>query len=1002
MKPRKLSITNIGPFVGTVSIDFSTLDEVFLVCGDTGAGKTTILDCMAYALYGSAPGTRGGRERDMKSHWAERYEEAAVEFEFESGGERYHVARKPARERAKARGTGTTDAPAEAVFRKHGEGAWRVLAAKTGEVDAEIQRVLGFTKEEFWKIVLLPQGEFQRFLEMNSKERGEILEKLFPVEIHGAVTELAKAKLLRAEEAVKRLDGDIAALGPDAAPDAADASLERNGRAVAAAKTELDAARAAESSAKQSFDRAADSARAFDAAGEAARILSVLESQGPLVETREAALAAASRARELSPLLDALHEKALALESAGKRASDAERRFVELEAGKSAIEAAERDLAGLAEKIRASHARIGGLRSAVQAWSRFLDSMTARDDAAAEAGRASAASAAVDERLGNTRAEADRNRPGTEEESRTRERLDVARTALNDAARIVELSVRRAHLGAAREARERELVDANVRIDAARDRAENASRDVARIEKERDGASAAFLAASLVEGSPCPVCGSVHHPKPAVASGDSEELRSALTAAKSGRDAASIELERLSADRGGASTALRMLDEELAKSPADLPGLDIAEAARAAAETELAAATTAHAGLEARKRRAAGLDTILSDLVAESGKLSAEAAGRAATLAAADSSVNAAREAAGPSDPHPLLAEEETAAAVATEEHGALERRVAGYGRDVAAAGAERSEVRRGMEEAERSFDATRSLVDRELCQRGFRDADEARAAAWPDGRMAAERSGLSEYRERLAAARDGDARCSRAVEGRERPDLAATETALGQAAAAVTELDKRLSDVTGTAAAFADQAARCRRLLEGRSKLAADSALLKKLFMVLNGDIQGKRLSFQAFALGRWFESVVACAAVRLHEMSDGRYRLALDREASRGNAKIGLEILVSDSFTGRDRAAASLSGGEKFMASIALALGLADVVSGRAAGSPVESVFIDEGFGSLDEDALDRAIEVLDRVRAGRMVGIVSHVAELRSRIPSRIEVRKGRTGSTIEIVG
>jgi len=176
----------------------------------------------------------------------------------------------------------------------------------------------------------------------------------------------------------------------------------------------------------------------------------------------------------------------------------------------------------------------------------------------------------------------------------------------------------------------------------------------------------------------------------------------------------------------------------------------------------------------------------------------------------------------------------------------------------------------------------------------------------------------------------------------------------------------------------------------------------LVELAGLLNGDTAGRRLSFRNFVLARYFSRVAQRASVRLREMSEGRYDIRVVEGRSRGQGRIGLDLEVMDGFTGRCRPASSLSGGEKFLTSISLALGLSDVITRRSGGIALDSIFIDEGFGSLDDETLDRAVAVLDRIRGQRVIGIVSHVGELRIRIPARIEVDKTGNGSSLRIIG
>jgi exonuclease SbcC len=169
---------------------------------------------------------------------------------------------------------------------------------------------------------------------------------------------------------------------------------------------------------------------------------------------------------------------------------------------------------------------------------------------------------------------------------------------------------------------------------------------------------------------------------------------------------------------------------------------------------------------------------------------------------------------------------------------------------------------------------------------------------------------------------------------------------------------------------------------------------------LAAGGGANRLRMTLSAYVLAARLEEVAAVASERLRRMTQGRYTL-IHTDASRGNGRAGLGLLARDAWTGQDRDTATLSGGETFLASLALALALGDVVTAEAGGAAVDALFIDEGFGSLDEDTLEEVMDTLDGLReGGRLVGLVSHVGELRMRIPSQINVRKGRNGSTVSV--
>ncbi|MDP2791257.1 MAG: SbcC/MukB-like Walker B domain-containing protein [Rectinemataceae bacterium] len=263
---------------------------------------------------------------------------------------------------------------------------------------------------------------------------------------------------------------------------------------------------------------------------------------------------------------------------------------------------------------------------------------------------------------------------------------------------------------------------------------------------------------------------------------------------------------------------------------------------------------------------------------------------------------------------------------------------------------------------------------------------------------LAAEEAAASAYRESLAAARAKATSLAADLPapGEAAPDFAALEAAASEAQAAL-DLARSHSDASRLSIARLEGTLSRRAALEAqRLSLEEGNRGLYRLSELLRGNIVGKQLPFKNFVLAMYFREVTMRASIHLSRMSDGRYYLKPDEGSSRG--KIGLGLRVLDAWTGQDRPTGTLSGGEKFLTSISLALGLADSIREQNGGVSLDAVFIDEGFGSLDDEALDRAISVLDMIRGSRVIGIVSHVAALRSRIPACIEVEKTQSGSRL----
>jgi DNA repair protein SbcC/Rad50 len=1012
VRPLRLVLENFGPYRARVELDFSLLDEVFLVCGKTGAGKTSLFDAMTYALYGKAPGARGGLERQLWSQHARPGDKPLVEFEFLLGGSVYRAIRIPPYKRWKQRRREELiDAEAEAALyrREPGPagGEWKLLANSRTEVDAAIQERMGLTEDEFSKIILLPQGEFQRFLEMKSTERVEVLEKLFPVRLHDAVAVLARDRSRDALAAVQRVDADLARLGGAAEAEAALESLRaleveslRLSGLREAAVHRLSAAELALSLARERRERAlrAEAAR---------QRLQALEAEEPAILALESSLAAAKRAARALPSIVAREALGAELEAAGASLAERREALAALEGRGTEVEAATRESLRLAAVAAEAERELGALAAAQAAWSEAAAARAALE--AARSRRASLDSLAEEARKSEVLALAAYGEAcvGEEEEAEIRRSFEEGRLAFDQANSLVKAAEGAASLAEKAERLGALAAAAAGRLAAAQSRLSGLEAGV-----ERD--MALSLAAALMPGQPCPVCGSLEHPRPAAgelgAAGSDPGLGAGaaeLAAARAAKDQAlaadadaRAKAEAEAERAGAASTELDGLLAAVAFAdrPAGRLAFARSEAARAAESIALSGKNLRE--MEERRRASSRMAAALEAARGRSAAALVEAQGAALEAASLEARLASALASAGLEDPAPRAAQARERRARAGAESGRLAAFATGWTAERQEALALCAELGSRAELLGERLDRAAKEETLLLAETGFRDPAEAREA-WldPGEHDSRERRAAASRRELAAAqaavqaleAEGGSAEAAGLDEGQLETEAAA---ARAERDGLQTAIDAASSSILGLAR---DRDER-ERLAAERSSLSGRWSRLNALSALLNGELGGRRLPFKNYALGAYFRVVVDRASARLRQMSDGRFALAADEGSGRGKA--GLELLVRDAQTGQSRPSGTLSGGERFLTALSLALGLADTIRDRSGGATLDAIFIDEGFGSLDDEALDRAISVLDAARGARMIGIVSHVAELKARIPSRIEVSKGRSGSSARI--
>ncbi len=988
MRPHRLRVTAFGAFAGSEQVVFDDLEGLFLLHGVTGAGKTTLLDAIAFALYGRVPGERGSARR-LRSDHASARTATEVELEATIGGRRLRVVRKPEQARPKKSGAGfTTEQASVRLDELAPDGTWESKSTRIGEVDAEIENLLGMSAAQFFQVVLLPQGEFARFLRADAKDKEALLQKLFGTdrfrraedwladrrragdkELAAAEGEITQLVARVAQAAGRPVPGSAAALDPaelaePAEPAAAFAgAAHRAASAPAAVSVQpghtgdraappgweaswtaalaVAAARACDTAAALVSARKADLEAVLAAQREAEQLADRQRRRGDALR-RRAQLAAATP--EIERSRGAAGERARAT-AAGTAPDAADAPADDAGASASAVAAHVAESAALHAASRRQQAKAGRLEAL-----RTVARQAAAEEEAAAAARARAAALAGDLDLAGAQALAHQAaRPQAERErdaaSRAAAALPAARAGADSARRVATDAA--ALVG--EHAKRTTLREAHV---TAREQAVAAREAALRVRAARIDGMRAELAAEMTDGSPCPVCGSLEHPDPVDSASFPPVSREAEEAAVELASGAALAAEE-AASRVAATTAvIGDLARRLARVGFAFPVTGLEAAAAVPAESLDAAvlntavlndvAAMAAAEAAEREAEAASLGDIAARLVIAQGQLDDLDAAIAADKARL----------AGLTEQHgAVLAEAAAAAARAARQRAELMSQL-GEGEDLEAAIAAATELAGALGKAAAVADL---LADPELDVPLLPPAPVEQATAAAEAAQRAHDEANTAY---------GQARHRAGQLAELRPELEAALTALQP---------------------LRERAERIRRLAD----LANGTSGANQYKMTLS-----------SFVLAARLEEVAAAASERLLTMTAGRYSL-VHSDARRGNAKAGLSLLACDAWTGQDRDTATLSGGETFMASLALALGLADVVTAESAGTPMEALFVDEGFGTLDEDTLDEVMNVLDGLRAGgRLVGIVSHVAELRQRVPARVHVRKSRTGSHVEV--
>ena len=898
MRFHTLAISGFGPFAGEEAIDFDRLGSagLFLLSGPTGAGKTTVLDALCYALFGEttgegqAKGSIDGRSgAELRCTRSTADQKTKVDLAFSVGGRTYRVERNPEYERAALRGGGIAREAAKAVLYRRTDaaaetpGEWEPIATKVRDVNERVHDVTGFTADQFRRVIVIPQGRFRDVLVASGEAREELLKRIFGTDSYERFESIVSGRRTTAQSAhdTVRREREVLLQGHDWSAGMDDAL-------VAAALLE----------------------RTQAAAEEAAVMATRL---GDVAQQHTAATEALGQAREIERLARAL-----------KTAQDRDRR-------------AKEELARCAPDRATLEAAIGAREPArlLHEWKTLAGQHVAAVAAEREREETAAAAATIVIGRTTTRDQAEQAHARTAEIG---QRLGEITANLADAETVGERFGAAQKAVATAEAREGAASKASVvaaaAACAAADDLQHTETNLVDATGRYLAGTAARLAAGLADHAACPVCGSLEHPQPA------EPAEHAPTEAA---------LEEL---RNRQLVARTKSDAATKAAATDQAALAAAEAATKAARTALAA-TPPPPDMTALVDEKLALEKTRADL---------DAALRKARAALDEALVAAKREGeqlAGARAAATLLGEKATAA---------------------------------------------RGLFDAALAASRFATADELIAAQRDEATIEFLTAAIAAADREVTAAADAVTAAVAAVDGRPKPDVAAVEARQRQLAE---ELERvRLDDELARA-----RLQEVRDLGETHAELAGRSAAAEvafqtaqRLHQIVSGMAHAEdKVSLHRWVLGAVLEEVVAEATVMLRDMTRGRYELVRAESAGDKKSLAGLDIDVLDAWNGTRRPARTLSGGETFLASLALSLALARTAERHQGGRRLETVFIDEGFGSLDAETLEYAMATLASLRdEGRVVGVISHVDEMQRAIPAQLRIiRRGEAVHT-EIVG
>lgn len=1010
MKPIKLTMQAFGPFSQTETIEFDKLgtNPLFLINGPTGSGKTSILDAICFALYGETTGNeRQGIQ--MRCDMAAPTLLTEVTLEFSLHGKSYRVIRSPEQEAPKARGEGMT-------VRKHTAALYEItdeeklITSKTTQVKTEVTNIIGLNETQFRQVMVLPQGKFRELLLATSKEREEIFGQLFQTDIYKKIEYALKDKASAISKAKDEFDNQIRG-ALQVAGVSSEVELTEQREALSsqfesvqkqeqeslaqlnAVKTELQKAEAlsnefkkrehAEIALKQHLEKSdAVSSRQLqlDNAKKASKVeLPYVTLQNASKQTQELEQKVAKLSQDLTVANDAVKSKEGALQTAKEQAAQlpklTEQQY-QLEGMKGKLV----EKSELEKAINAGLTQKSEFEATLKKYIALKEKLTLE----AQQGQKSLDQARVDVASIGT----------VEAEIKQQQRL------MQDLQKLTGLNQELAKLDALTPSKQ-------ASVDQAKARYVELQRSADTLELSWHNAQAAVLAQRLQAGEMCPVCGSVEHPQPAQFVGEEvtkvqvqnarnieregqvalnqlnnqlEQHNIAIGQYKQQIEQLSVELgQNASTDLGALQTSMQQFNERLQQ----LSSINLVQLEQSVNELNQRCVTGEGKINDLQNQMVANESTIKVNQE-QLAKLSASLDAKYSSLEVLEQDIVAIQK-------------------QITELNTAFESAQNHLQQAVLAKTNIESQLttnQQWLNEALERLNTAKTDWAQALQTSAFEDEAQFLACKVDEAEMQVWQQEIDAFKQTQIKLEQTLADLSSTLKDLALPDLENLNVKLNGVQQSYVEARNQLDSTRSLFERLKKVRNDIATLHDKNTKLEDEYKVFGTLYDVASGKT-GSRISLHRFVLGVLLDDVLIQASQRLSLMSKGRYILARKTEGFKGAAGRGLDLVVEDSYTGKTRDVATLSGGESFMAALALALGLSDVVQSYSGGIRLDTLFIDEGFGSLDPESLDLAIQTLvDLQQTGRMIGVISHVSELKEQMAQRIDVEPSRLGSTVSV--
>jgi exonuclease SbcC len=1018
MKPLRLVVKAFGPYPDEQVFDFRTLRNrlLFLIHGPTGSGKTSVLDAICFALYGVCSGMH--REpKQVRSDHASSDVQTEVIFDFCLGTDVYRVYRKPEQTRPGKGGRTSVIRPEAVLHKRTGlesdqmEGT--VIATQWKRVTEEIERLVGFRSDQFRQVVMLPQGEFRRLLLADSKEKQAILEVLFGTEFYRRIEEALKQAAKELELQIKDAQNKLGFLLGQADASSAEELKERKSsleNRCSEFRQHLEHLKRSEEQAREQLNGGRAAREKLDELNAARKALQNLELQTEVFAEQKNVLAAAHKAAMVIPQANMLTSRTQESDEANHRLDQARKDLQTAAKQKESASlalAAEEEKAPVIEEFKQRLAQLENLTPQVK------QLQTVRQDlsrAEKEFRQREADLQRLRETLEKYKTQLAGTLPERERAEKTATREEFYSLKIAEVEQACAVFKKLESLKVTENLESKSLYEILEGLSQAEAHLSTALVEYDLLEQDWIRGQAALLAASLSEGLPCPVCGSKDHPEPASLDLKTPDL-SRMKRKKSQIDQLRSKVEECHREKTQRELALMQVRSEAQARKEALGSHENRDPLELQIELknlkiELKKSQQARRTADVLKKEAENLAESISGCETKFSEMELRRTESLSRLQTVQAQCAALKEQL----PEHMQEPEEF-----EREKTSVKNKIASMEADLNKtrdAALRANELFHGFQAGRKAAEDTaaattaRLLIQREEFLKSLREAQ------FPDEKsfLAAKRSAeeirhmetrIQEFDGNLRAAKDRFYRADVNAENLAEPDMETLQKAAQEAR-------RSLEEALREEVRLNEELQRVNRFLSDHSAIGKQLATLEAQYSLTGSISQAAngtnrdRITFQRFVLAALLDDVLAAASKRLKIMSNSRFHL--HRVTTQADRRVpgGLDLEVHDTFTGTSRPVYTLSGGESFLASLALALGLADTVQAYAGGIHLDTIFVDEGFGSLDPEALDLALRALMELKQeGRLVGVISHVPELTERIDARLEIIPGKRGSSARFV-